>query len=64
MFVLKKERGKGYGALTLINLIKQCKHVNIRPIAGCFAKNKYSVNALKKAGMISMSRLFKIKLLN
>jgi hypothetical protein len=61
MFVLKNERGNGYGAFTIINLIKHCKNSNIRPIAGCFAKNKYSVNALKKAGMISMNRLLKVK---
>jgi hypothetical protein len=61
MFVLGKERGKGYGAFTIINLIKLCEKANIRPIAGCFARNQYSVNALKMAGMISMSRLLKIR---
>jgi hypothetical protein len=63
MFVLKNERGNGYGALTIINLIKHCDSSNIRPVAGCFVKNEYSVNALKKAGMISMNRLLKVKLL-
>ena len=60
MFVLGNERGKGYGALTLINLIHQCQDSGIRPIAGCFVKNQYSVFALKKAGMISFNRLLKI----
>lgn len=60
MFVFEDERGKGYGALTLINLIQQCQDSGIRPIAGCFVKNQYSVNALQKAGMISLNRLLKI----
>jgi hypothetical protein len=63
MFVLKNERGKGYGACTISELIVRCRNANIRPIAGCFAKNKYSVNALKKAGMISKTRLLKVKIL-
>jgi hypothetical protein len=62
MFVLVPERGKGYGAETLTGLISQCKNDNVRPIAGCFVKNQYSVNALKKAGMISRNRLLRIKL--
>lgn len=60
MFVLGNKRGKGYGALTLINLIQQCQDSGIRPIAGCFVKNQYSVNALRKAGMISLNRLLKL----
>jgi hypothetical protein len=61
MYVIDKKRGNGYGALTLINLIRQCQNAAIRPIAGCFVKNQYSANALKNAGMISMNRLLKIK---
>jgi hypothetical protein len=61
MFVLENKRGNGYGALTLIDLIKLCQMTGIRPIAGCFVKNQYSVNALKKAGMVSLNRLLKIR---
>ncbi len=62
MFVLKEERGKGYGAFTIDNLIRECKSLAIKPIAGCFSANQYSVNALKKAGMVSRSHLLKVKI--
>lgn len=62
MFVLAAERGNGYGAFTLSKLIGQCRGNGIRPIAGCFVKNQYSVHALKNAGMVSKNRLLKIKI--
>ena len=62
MFVLAAERGNGYGAFTLSKLIEQCRGNGIRPIAGCFVKNQYSVHAIKNAGMVSKNRLLKIKI--
>ena len=60
MFVIKNERGKGFGSKTVVGLIHYCKDNKIQPIAGCFSKNKYSVNALKNAGMCSTNRLLKV----
>jgi hypothetical protein len=61
MFVIAAERGKGYGANTLSKLIIECQSKGFRPIAGCFVKNRYSVQALKKAGMVSKNRLLRVK---
>jgi GNAT superfamily N-acetyltransferase len=62
MFVVKEERGKGYGSMTIARLIDLCLHKGITPVAGCFSKNGYSVNALFNAGMYSKARLLKIKI--
>jgi GNAT superfamily N-acetyltransferase len=61
MVVVKEERGKGYGSMTITKLIDLCTQQGITPVAGCFSKNKYSANALTKAGMCSKTRLLKIK---
>ncbi|SLM17357.1 putative GCN5-related N-acetyltransferase [uncultured spirochete] len=60
IFTIEKERGKNYGAMTIIRLVEECHRIKIEPIAGCFSKNKYSRNAAFKAGMYSNTRLLKI----
>jgi len=61
MFVLKDERGNGYGAMTIIRLIELCRRNAVTPVAGCFSKNAFSRNALAKAGMYSHMRLLRIQ---
>lgn len=61
MFVVKSERGRGYGSMTIIRLIEMCQKNRVIPVAGCFSKNEYSKKALLKAGMYSNMRLLKIK---
>lgn len=62
MFVISDMRGKGFGVMTVSKLMELCKQNGIEPIAGCFAKNQNSANALRKAGMVPKSRLLKVQL--
>jgi RimJ/RimL family protein N-acetyltransferase len=60
MFVVKEQRGKHYGSNMIRALIEFCLTKNITPVAGCFAKNEFSRNALSRAGMVSHARLLKV----
>jgi hypothetical protein len=64
MFVIKECRGKHYGSNTIRALIGVCRSQRIIPVAGCFARNEFSRNALSRAGMFSDTRLLKIKFSN
>ncbi len=61
IFVVKEQRGKHYGSETIRGLIHVCRMKQIMPVAGCFARNEYSRNALLRAGMFSSARLLKVK---
>jgi len=62
MFVRKEHRGKSYGSEMLKCLMNECSLNGLVPIAGCFMDNKYSRNALNRAGMFNRIKLLKIKI--
>ena len=61
MFVIREQRGRHYGSYTIRELMRLCRSQQIVPNAGCFARNEFSRNALSHAGMISNTRLLKVK---
>lgn len=61
MFVIRDQRGRHFGAWTIRELMRLCQSQRIVPVAGCFAANEFSRNALIRAGMVSNARLLKVK---
>ena len=64
MFVIREQRGRHFGSCTIRELIRVCQSQRIIPVAGCFARNEFSRNALSHAGMVSDTRLLKVKFID
>ena len=61
MITVEQWRSKGIGAAIIAALLDKCQHQQMTAIAGCWYYNHLSKKTLEKAGMMSQTRLLKIR---
>lgn len=61
MFVNEAYRKQGIGRAIILQLRKWCDKQGIKPVSGCWYYNEASKRTLESAGMVTKTRLLKIK---
>lgn len=61
MFVFEPFRRQGAATTTLRLLVRECRQVSLRPVAGCWVYNHPSKRALERAGLFAQTRLLRIE---